>query len=542
MENYIDFGIDFGAENIVVVAIGYDKLGRSDYKLVSLHPSGSVKNYIGERKTDNKIEIGNDVKIAYVYKDTPNDYNWICGRYKAYVAEENYPFFEKNPGELLKYGLEEIIKKIETYDFTPFLTGSLRNITVGVPQSWGFHKRLLYREIMSMWKHGNVTLLSEPVAATIAAYKRSSSDIANNIIMILDMGASTFDVSFAKYSGPENRLDVYKTTYRSEFAGHYFDTVFAAFALMSDVNKLPANEIIDRVSKLKLKGTEDYIQYLNANQSKYSELLLDIETIKENHLLEIVKFNRKKLLDINKKTPVTISKQIYNDALRYYSEKISGEINQVISNFKNNENPDNSVTIYPFLCGGASSLYGLEKSLREKINGSEKERLFSILKEGQGSKIDTTIAIGLAYYAQDKSIIAKKLEYSIGVSLPVDEDSERKDFWILQEGDEFPLEKDRELSNIIDSTKELQYHGTKEGKISFPVLQKSSLEKNKIHTDIISISMESCEKGDSFDILLNIDIDGIISITVKNISKNISIRKNLSLKNNHVVDGGLLVV
>ncbi len=541
MENYIDIGIDFGAENIVVIAIGYDNKGRSDYKLINLHSSGSIKNYIGE-KINGKIEIGQDIKISYIYRESSKDFNWICGRYKAFIAEANAPFFEKKPDELLKFGLEEVIKKIEAFDFSPILSGELRNLTVGVPQSWGFSKKLLYRDILTIWKYGTVSLLSEPVAATIAAYNRSSSDIGNNIIMILDIGASTFDISFAKYLEEMKTLDIYKTTYRSEKAGHYFDLVFTSFTLMSDINKFATLEIIDKTAKLKLRKIEDYIEYLQKNQSKYSSLLLEIETLKENHLLEVVKFSRKKLIDIGTKTPITVTKQIYTDSLNYYVSKISSEINNIILQFKETENLNEKEIIYPFLCGGASSLNNLEKSLKEQLNSPEKDRLFSIIKEGQGSKIDTTIAVGLAQYAQNKSIISKKLEYSVGVKIPVDEGNERKDFWLLNEGESYPLEADKKFSETIGSEKELQYFGNGNGKISFPVIQKSNLDGYKEHLDIISITMDQCDRGDSFDLLFNVDIDGIITISIRNITKELTINKTLSMKNSFIVEGGLLIL
>jgi len=531
MENFIDIGIDFGAENIVVVAIGYDNKGRIDYKLVNLHSSGSIKNYIAEKKSDKKIEIGNEVKISYIYHDSGDEFNWIYGRYKAFIAEEPPPGFLVAPDLLLKYGLEEIIAKLEKFDFKPLLSGTLRNLTVGIPQSWGFNKKLIYRDILSIWQHGSVSLLSEPVAATIAAFKRSSADIGKNIIMILDIGASTFDISFARYHEDHKNLDIFSTTYRSEWAGHYFDLVFAAFCLQADINKLPANEIMDRLAKLKLKDSSDYIAFLQKNQEKYSTLLLELETVKENHLLEIVKFNRKKLIDVGTRTPITVTKQIYIDALNFYAAIISADINQLIEGFKKAEKISETEKIYPFLCGGASSLNGLEKSLKDKISGGESDRLFSILKEGHGNRIDTTIAVGLAYYSQDKSIIGKKLEYSVGVGLSGDEDADRAEFWLLNEGDRYPFQFDKKLSELLGEDKELQYHGNGDGSIGFPVLQKSGIDSEQVHSDIIELSLEDCNIGDNFDLLFNVDIDGIITVMVENLTKAVFTKKSVSLRN-----------
>jgi len=541
MSDYIDIGIDFGAENIVVIAIGYDNKGRIDYKLINLDSTtGYIKNYIGQRKDNSKIEIGSNVKVAYIYQNENNDYSWVSGRYKAYIAEKEYPKFEKSPNELLEFGLNQLINKIEEFDFTPLLSGKLRNLTIGVPQSWGFNKKLIYREILSRWKHGQVSLLSEPIAATIAGYKRSSTEIGNNIIMILDIGASTFDISFAKYLESEKKLNIYKTSYRSQYAGHYFDIVFASFVLSSETNKNGLRSLIDLKSKFKLKNIEDYINFIKENHSQYLPFLLELEIIKENNLLEIVKFNKKKLIDTDTNTPITVNKKMYVSALEYYTEKISYEVNFVISEFKKTEKTES--VIYPFLCGGGSALDGLEKNLKNNMKEhKESENLFSIIKDGYGSKIDTTIAIGLAYYSQDKSIINKKLEYSIGVKIP-DEEGIKKDYWILNEGNSYPLANDKKFSEFIDNSKELQYWGSGDGKISFPVLQKSTLDNNKIHTDIISISLEMCDVGDLFDLLFNVDIDGIITVTIKNLSKNLVERRTLGLNSKLLIDGGLVVI
>lgn len=527
MEKFIDIGIDFGAENIVVVAIGYDNKDRKDYKLVYLAPSGSLKNYLGEKKADNRTEIGLEAKTAFIYNDMNQEYNWLAGRYKAFIGEKSPAGFPKPPEELLEKGLNEVINRIEQFDFSPILSGKLRNLTVGVPQSWDFNKKQLYREVLSGWNHGNVTLLSEPVAATIAAYKRSSAEIGGNIIMILDIGASTFDISFARYTEERKNLEIFRTNFRSSLAGHYFDLIFASFVLSADINKLPAGELIDIKNKLKLRKTEDYLDYLKQNQSRFFTLLLELENIKENQLLEITKFNRKKLIDIGTRTLVTITRQIYNDALSFYATRLAAEIRQVLAEFKKNEAFGEDSRIIPFLCGGASSLAGLEKILRDKIGTEESNNIFSLVRESQGSKIDMTIAIGLAYYAQDKSIISKSLEYSLGVKFLTGEEPVKKDYWLLKSGEKFPLERDKAFSELLDDESDLEYHGSGDGKIGFPLIRIKEGGEEYPVLDTVELEMEHCEPGDRFDLLFNLDFDGVITIGVKNLTKGTVIRKTI---------------
>ncbi len=511
MEKYIDLGIDFGAENIVIIAIGYDNKGRSDYKLINLESSGSIKNYIGKKK-DNSYEIGNNAKVAYMYKNQNNDYDWVSGRYKSYIYENSSPDFAIRPDELLKIGITEIINKLENFDFSPLLSGSIRNIAIGIPQEWDISKRQLYKEVLSIWKHGNVSLLTEPVAATISAYKRGIADLLNNVIMILDIGASTFDISFSQYT--ENKsLNIYKTNYRSDFAGHYFDIIFTAFTLINENNKLALNDVIDRISKIKLRNIDDYINYLFKYQDRYSTLLLEIENVKENYLNEIIKFNKKKLIDVGNKHLI-VNKQIYQDALSYYSSKIVKDIKNVIQNFKSSEKYLGN--IFLFLCGGASSLSGLEKSLKDKLNIEEGQRLFSIIKEGSGNKIDTTIATGLSYYAQDNSLINKKLNCSIYTKFFVDDTKE--EFCLFTHNSDYPLKEFKKFSDFINDSHSFEYHGNDSGTIEIPIIIKcfNSLEPIE---KIITASLMNSSVGDLFDIHFNIDLEDFLTIKFINLSQ-----------------------
>lgn len=515
-ENFIDIGIDFGAENIVVTAIGYDKLGRSDFRLLNLDSFGTIKNYIGQKKVNQEIQLGSEVKTSYVHRSEETDYSWVSGRYKGYILEGSRPDFKISPEQLLEIGLVTIIKKIEAFDFSPLLSGKLRNLCVGVPQAWDVDKKVLYRKTLEKnWTFGKVSLMPEPVAATIALYKRSV-DVSGNIIMILDIGASTFDISFSEYNDSESNLTIFDLNYRSELAGHYFDLVLGSFILMSDQNKLPCLEVMDRLTRLKLRNVDDYIEYLRINQEKLSLFLSEVETIKEQNLPEIVKFNRKKVIDINLKNTFVFNKTIFQNALRFYAQKISKDILDIVQKMRNKVT-SNNVLIKPLLCGGGAALFGLEKEINLMLEGKESLDIIT-LSESTGYKIDSTISLGLAYYAQDKSLIKKDSDFSLNIGLPTDDLEERQDFEIMKSGDSIPL-FNKTITEIIGSDSDLVYQNKSNGEISFPV-HKDFSDGSSIG-EIIHFSMDEAVDGDLFDIVFEMDIDEVLSVNLINKTREI---------------------
>lgn len=504
--NYIDVGIDFGAENIVIVAIGYDNKGRKDYKLVTFENNFSIKNYIGQ-KDNNELDIGFNPKLSYAHSNLDKTYKWVEGRYKTYLSNESNNENSKKAKELIEKGLHLVIQKIEKFDFSPFFQGVLRNITVGIPQDWSIDKKNLYLNILSVWKHGEISLLSEPVAATITAINKSTKDLSNKNIMILDIGASTLDISFSRYT-QEHSINIFNTTKRIDTAGHYFDIVLTSFSLFSDINKQAKYHILPRMDILKLRKIEDYINYLYINQNNYSSLLLEVESIKENSLSEIIKFNKKKLIDTNTLNPLVINKSIYEQALDFYISKISKDINKCIEDFEKS-NSDN-ISISPLLCGGIASLLGFEKKLKENIKYGE--NIISV-SDSSYNKIDITIGLGLAYFAQDKTIISKKLDCIISCDFFVDE--EKKEI-ILFNKEKYPLKNSKSLSSLLDSEQVIEFYGESNIIEFYLNINKGSLTDKKI----ISSSFNNIKKGDEFDIFFNIDINDIVNIELLNKSNN----------------------
>ena len=502
--NYIDIGIDFGAENIVVIAIGYDSKGRKDYKLINLDSNFSIKNYIGQ-KPDESYDIGSDVKLSYAHHNLDKSYNWVEGRYKSHLSEEtrNDNIFQKSE-KLAQIGLDILLNKIESFDFSPFFQGTLRNISVGIPQAWDNKRKDIYFKSLANWQHGEVFLLSEPVAATISAIHKSVNNLQDIPVMILDIGASTLDISFSRYE--DNNIKVYKTAKRIDKAGHFFDIIFASFAISVEINKQAKYNLILRADILKLRKVEDYIKYINDNQSKYSSLLLEIESIKENNLTEIIKFNKKKLIDTSHTAPLTINKEIYDSALKFYISMICKDINLAISDFEKEITLDNN-NLYPVICGGGSSLFNFEKRLKENIKYGDKTISIS-----EGNKIDITIALGLAYYAQDKSIISKALDTQISCDFFIDDTKDEIILFDYQEN--YPLKEDKKLSSLINSDKEIIFYGESK-EISFNLNFK---KENKITKKLFQSEFKNIEKGNKFDLSFNLDINERLIVNLENLS------------------------
>lgn len=502
--NYIDIGIDFGAENIVIVAIGYDNKGRKDYKLITFENNFSIKNYIGE-KENNEFDIGSNPKLSYAHSNIDKSYKWVEGRYKTYLSVKSSEEISEKAKNLISKGLNLVIEKIEKFDFSPFFQGKLRNLCVGIPQDWDTSQKNIYLNALSAWKHGEVMLLSEPIAATITAINKSVKDLSDKNIMILDIGASTLDIAFSKYTN-ENDIHIFDITKRIDTAGHYLDIIITAFALANDINKNAKYHILPRIDIIKLRKVEDFINYILNNQSNYSSLLLEVESIKENNLTEIIKFNKKKLIDTNTLNPLIINKAIYDEALNYYVKKISKEINETILNFQNKNNSE----IYPLLCGGIAILAGFEKKLKESI--SYGNNLISV-SDSSYNRIDITIALGLAYFAQDKSIITKKLDSIITCEFLVDD--QRQEI-ILFENEKYPLKLSKSLKLLINQDQVIEFYGDS-NKIEFYLHIKD--DKSDIKK-LVNAEFENIEIGDNFDLLFNIDINNLINIEMLNLTKN----------------------
>lgn len=515
MSDFIDIGIDFGAENIVCIAIGHDKKGRVDYKLINLdYSTFSLKNYVGLRKEDNSVEIGSKVKNYFAHGDT-EEYSLIGGRYKNRI-DSNAQY-----QEIISLALSEVLNKLEQFDFSPLLSGKLRNLTVGIPESWSKFNKELYLKTLSKWIHGEVYLLSEPSSATIALHKKSIEDISDKINMIIDIGASTSDVSFSSYNEDTKSLRIYNKSYRSNYSGYYFDLIFLAYVLIDDSNKNSYIEVLDRLARIKIRNVDQLINYLKENISLFSNLIVEIELIKENHINELIKFNKKRLIDTGKKTPLSVNKNNYLSALKYYSSKISTELNTILNEFRIEEKIIDNDKINILLCGGGSSLYNLDSSLRELISPAYYGEIISPSKEN--NNYDITIALGLAYFSQDNSIISSNNDKEIQIGFKIESDKNRNYFTLIDKNINIPLKNNQSFSKIIENEYDLQL-SINTNQITFPirVLDNESNEYN------LTFELDNSNQNDLFDIEFNIN-NKILYLELKNLSKNKRYKKWLVL-------------
>lgn len=512
-EKYIDLGIDLGAENIIITATGFDNSGRKDYKLINLEQYGTLKNYIGIK--DNSIEIGRTPKLFFANHNTDGEYQKIYGRYKGFSN------LDQDSANALEIAIKELLKKLENYDFSKVLSGQLRNIAIGIPQDWSIDQKELYIKALSSWQHGKTLILPEPIAASLSAYRRVEHKIEENIMMIIDIGGATLDISFVAYNQKNQDFHSYPISLRSNWAGYYFDVVFLAFILFDDINKIASTEIINIKDRMKLRTIESYINEVLSR--KYDTFLLELENIKENNLVEMIKFGRKKLLDTGKKTPLIVNKKIYDDALNYYASKIVLEINSLITKFKKNHPSINS-KIHPFLCGGASSLLGLEKELKNKLSEEEKDRFFTLPKElSYDVMTDISISSGLAFYAQDSTLINKLSEYSLKIEI-FNELTKEKDFVeIIKEKESIPVEK--KLSELL-SQNNLEYIDDNNSKIEFLLIKK---QEDETKYTIAFNEIKNSKKGDLFDIVFSIYYSDILHINLINKTKNESLEKSIAI-------------
>lgn len=515
MNDFIDIGIDFGAENIVCIAIGHDKKGRIDYKIVNLdYSSFSLKNYVGLRKNDNTVDIGSKVKNYFAHGDT-EEYSLIGGRYKNRI--DNNTQYQ----DIITLALTEVLNKLEKFDFSPLLSGKLRNLTVGIPESWSNFNKKLYLKTLNLWKHGEIFLLSEPSAATIALHKKSLEDISDKINMIIDIGASTSDISFSSYNESTKSLEIFNKSHRSNYSGYYFDLIFLAHILLDESNKNAYIEIIDRITRIKVRTIDQLVSYLKENISLFSHLIVEVELIKENHINELIKFNKKRLIDTGKKTPLSVNKNNYLNALKYYSSKFSVELNSIINDFRLEEKIIDSDKINIMLCGGGSSLYNLDLSLKELINPAYYNEVISPAKEN--NNYDITIALGLAYFSQDNNIINSKIDCDIELGFKIEESENREYFKIIEKESLIPFKSYKSFTSILKDEYDLKL-SIDTNKITFPI----RIIKNDVLEHEITFEINDYKENTLFDILFNV-INKILVIKLKSLENNNEYKKYLFL-------------
>src|SRR5690606_15743854 len=108
--------------------------------------------------------------------------------------------------------------------------------------------------------------------------------------------------------------------------------------------------------------------------------------------------------------------------------------------------------------------------------------------------------------------------------LPV-EDGNNETHWLIKEGEKYPLENDKKLSELLGNGNELQYFEDESEGINLLLISKNNEKTSK---EVVSINMDNCQNEDIFELYLNLEIDEILTITVKNLTKDITLKKNIS--------------
>lgn len=206
--------------------------------------------------------------------------------------------------------------------------------------------------------------------------------------MIVDIGASTTDVSICKFSSPiityEGAMGIY--------AGNYCDAMIAAKAFNIDIMDL-----------------------LN-NPKEFTDLLKDAKDIKETK--DQRKIEKKQLIFHYNEQQITITNQFMTEITDKFIDDIFEIIKKSIDKFE--ELQTAKATIHHFLiCGGMGSYnFGnFKKKLFNKCK-NEYQVIFKncmILEDPGKTVLSDSISLGAAMLAKDQSLVVENLNYDVGI-------------------------------------------------------------------------------------------------------------------------------
>ena len=239
-------GIDFGAENIMVSYIKEGDEGRANITFAG--NSEILKNYYAIDNSGKEF-FG---KEAYnIYFDNPKNVQ-LYTRYKqdlTKVAEQLPSSYQRAyPRDILErmllyiynYSIDYIKRELRFNDV------ELERTVVTVPIGWehDFSLRSIYSDAIKKAGFKNFRIVAEPIAAAsalISSLKDHNPELApkeNDVILVVDMGASTLDISFIINKTP---LEAKKGN-NSFLAGNYCDALIAEKVIGKNVNEIMQNQ------------------------------------------------------------------------------------------------------------------------------------------------------------------------------------------------------------------------------------------------------------------------------------------------------------
>lgn len=472
-------GIDLGTTFSAVATV--NKEGKAEV----------ITNRDGERTTpsvvmfeDGVVVVGEQAKENSIV----DPYN-VCQLVKRQIGRKNFSF-ELSMDE--KYTAEEIsamiLKRLKE-DAEAATGESVEGAVITVPAYFEDAQRKATQDAGKIAGLNVIGIINEPTAAAIA-YCHGQVNTDGNI-MVYDLGGGTFDITIMRLSNNLEKVDILATNGNRSLGGFDFDNV-----IISKVNKIFSQK----------HGID-----LEDDDIAYQELRLKAE-------------KAKKALSNRPKADISISSQGKVEKIEITREEFSSMIQGYLESTKAcmeiamDEAKLKWADISKILLvGGSTRVPAVQNMIRE----------FSGIEPSHELNPDEAVAIGAAYYADllgskssGKDPQAKKAikvtdvnSHSLGVlSRNVEKDLELIAVFLIPRGTPLPASGEETFYLLYDGQTELVVHVV-EGEDEDPEFD------TIIGTTTLRLE-DSLPAGAPICVSMHYDINGIIHVTVRDITNN----------------------
>ena len=242
--NMINFGIDLGTTNS---AIAKFENGKVEIFRNPLNLKQTLPSVVAFRK--NRVIVGDKAR-EYMQRD-PNN---VVGLFKRKMGtSEAYKIasleMKKTPIQLSAEVLKELKKFIHTGE-------NIEAAVITIPASFDTIQSNATKKAGYEAGFGQVTLLQEPIAASLAYANKDEDAFEEGQWLVYDLGGGTFDVALVRIADGEMRI---------------IDNEGDNFLGGADFDKLIVEELV--IPYLKSVGTfENLVQELKSASGKYNKL------------------------------------------------------------------------------------------------------------------------------------------------------------------------------------------------------------------------------------------------------------------------------
>jgi len=528
-------GIDFGAANIMAAWISEDNdvIQRLRFKDSEASDGNKNKtwlpNWYATEKNGTEY-FGWDAKNLHE-KHALNEHESEIDFYYNYkiCLHEFGSEKRENDRNRAKYAMEKVLGFIKEQAEIQFrmeeLEYVLEKLVLTVPVGWAESKtRELYLEVVGkVFPQVVVRLVAEPVAASIPLLNLIHKDGEEKNCLIVDIGASTLDVSLVKDVGMPP-LEVEKG-FHNTFAGNYCDKKIAEWLQKKNIasEQDAMHKAIELKEGGKKKSALDSV-FGGWAMRKAAEAMFNIFTDVKNSWSDL---KAKRLSqEMAEKAVETIGETI--DQLQNGAGKIDyllfcGGMSKFEWGYI-----DNIITLLKKQYPGVMEHCQVDRDLPEQLSITDEMR-------------DMAIAKGAARLAKDPALVVEQLGYDVGAVLSFNNMHYyppviRADIKLLNDRQEFSFyESVQKLKNEIPQINNngftlrpndldsipIWFRRPGKKRHTFHALLDNSWARTKMEGQEEIVELPS--QGSSYDLNFVIDEDGIIQINLIDLQNNTTI-------------------